>query len=253
MTVRVGGGTRRLFVAILLLCVFASVAAADLCPRVKYVTLEDKTIEIGWTLGVDERDIEDPDFGGYRVWVCEAWNSDEFGLAREYVWGESDTSAAGYWNFEPFYIDSIRVYRNTTYQNAFPYRVSVTAFYEGVSTVNEECREANSSGIVSPQVEQQTVLSKIQPIPNPYRSNADWEYGGERRIVFVGLPGKVLIRIYTPAGKLVASLDHNDPTSDQMSWDLRNTDGEEVAPGVYVWSADADGIGSAAGKMMIIK
>ncbi len=251
MKLRIGNGARRALVAVVFLCVFASVAAADLCPRVKYVALDDQMIEIGWTLGVDERDIEN--FGGYRVWVREVWNSEDFGLAREYIWGETDTSAAGYWNFEPFYIDSVRVFRQTNYQNAFPYMLSVTAFEEGVSAINDSCLAANSTNEVSPRVGQQTQLSKIQPIPNPYRSEADWEFGGERRIVFVGLPGKVTIRIYTPAGKLVRTLAHEDPSNDQMSWNLRNTDGDEVAPGVYVWSADAEGIGTAAGKMMIIK
>jgi hypothetical protein len=251
MAVKVGGSVGRALAAVVLLCVLATVAAAELCPRIKYIALDDKTIEIGWTLGIDERDIDD--FGGYRVWVREVWNSDEYGLAREYVWGETDTAAAGYWSFQPFYIDSVRVYRNTNYQNAFPYILSVTAFEEGAVAVNDSCRTANASDIVSPRVGQQTQLSKIQPIPNPYRSGADWEYGGERRIVFVGLPGKVTIRIYTTAGKLVRVLSHEDPSNDQMSWNLKNTDGEEVAPGVYVWSADAEGIGSAAGKMMIIK
>jgi len=251
MKLRVGNGARLALGAVLLLCVLASTAAADLCPRVKYVALDDQTIEIGWTLGVDERDIDN--FGGYRVWVREVWNSDEFDLAREYVWGETDTSAAGYWNFEPFYIDSVRVYRSSSYQNAFPYMLSVTAFEEGVSTVNDSCLASNSSAIVSPRVGEQTQLSKIQAIPNPYRSKADWEYGGERRIVFVGLPGKVTIRIYTPAGKLVRTLRHDDPSNDQKSWNLKNEDGDEVAPGVYVWSAEAEGIGTAAGKMMIIK
>lgn len=253
MTVTAGRGVRQALVAVLLLCVLVTVAAADLCPRIKFVALEDRTIEIGWTLGIDERDIENPDFGGYRVWVREVWNSDDFGLAREYVWGETDTSAAGYWDFEPFYIDSIRVWRNTSLQNGFPYMLSVTAFYEGVSAVNDSCLAANATDVVSPRVGAQSILSKIQPIPNPYRSNADWESGGERRMVFVGLPGKATIRIYTPAGKLVRTLTHDDPQNDQTNWDLKNSDGEEVAPGVYVWSVDADGIGSAAGKMMIIK
>ncbi|MCD4690265.1 hypothetical protein K8S17_02275 [bacterium] len=253
MTVRVGIGIRRAaaVTAVALLFVAASTATADLCPRVKYVALDDKTVEIGWTLGIDERDIDD--FGGYRVWIREVWNSDDFGLFREYVWGETDTSAAGYWDFEPFYIDSVRVYRNTGLQNAFPYMLSVTAFEEGVSTVNEDCLEENASDVVSPRVGQQTKLSRIQVIPNPYRSSADWESGGDRRVAFVGLPGKATIRIYTIAGKLVRSLRHDHPDSDQESWDLKNSDGEEVAPGVYVWSADADGIGSVAGKMMIIK
>ncbi len=251
MTGRAGSGARYALVAVLLVCVLSTAATAELCPRVKYITLENKTLEIGWTMGVDERDIDD--FGGYRVWIREVWNSEDFGLAREYVWGETDTSAAGYWDFEPFYEDSIRVYRRTDLQNAFPYMLSVTAFEEGVTAVNDSCLLANASDIVSPRIGAQSELARIQAIPNPYRSSADWEYGGERRVMFVRLPGKATIRLYTPSGQLVRTLRHDDPLDDQEPWDLRNSDGEEIAPGVYVWAVEADGLGTATGKIMIIK
>ncbi len=85
------------------------------------------------------------------------------------------------------------------------------------------------------------------------RSSADWEYGGQRRIAFIGLPSEATIRIYTVAGTLVRTLDHSDPQSDLESWDLRNEDGEEVAPGVYIWDVDAGELGDANGKVMIMK
>jgi hypothetical protein len=259
MRVIQGSGVRRAMAALVvfgLLFLSASAALADLCPRVKFVQLGNQSLEIGWTMGIDERDIPDVygvQFGGYRVWVKEVWNDEEFFLAREYVWGEEDTSAAGYWDLEPFYEDSIRVYTDTDAQNAFPYMLSVTAFEAGVSSVNEDCLDQNSSVIVYPRAGQQDVLKKIQAIPNPYRSSADWEHGGERRIAFVKLPGMATIRIYTASAKLVRTLHHDDPHSDQESWDLRNSDGEDVAPGVYIWSVEAPELGSIAGKIMVIK
>ncbi len=225
---------------------------AGLCPRVKFITPGDRQLQIGWTMGVDERDIDD--FGGYRVWVKEVWGDEGFSLAREYVWGEDDTSASGYWSFQPFYEDSIRVFTLSDAQNAFPYEVSVTTFRESnPDSVNYDCREHNSSGIIHPREGVQTKLARIQVIPNPYRSSADWEYGGQRRVAFIRLPGKATIRIYTTAADLVRTLRHESTDSDQEFWDLKNSDGEEVAPGVYIWAVDADGIGSAQGKMLIIK
>jgi len=226
--------------------------AQGLCPRVKFVNQGDKRLEIGWTMGVDERDIED--FGGYRVWVKELWNSEQFDLGREYVWGEDDTSAAGYWSFEPFYEDSIRVFALRSVQNAFPYELSVTTFKaSNEDSVNEACREVNSSGTVYPRYGVTSGLEAIEVIPNPYRASADWEYGGQRRVAFVGLPSAATIRIYTTAADLVRTLRHEDPESDQEFWDLKNDDGEEVAPGVYIWAVEADGIGEAHGKALIMK
>ncbi len=259
MRVIQGSGVRRALAGLVVFGVLflsASAALADLCPRVKFVSPGDQRLQIGWTMGIDERDIIDVygiEFGGYRVWVKELWNDDEFFLAREYVWGEEDTSAAGYWDLDPFYEDSIRVYTDRHAQNAFPYMLSVTAFEEGVSSVNDDCLELNSSVTVYPRDGKQDILSKIQAIPNPYRSSADWEHGGERRIAFVRLPGTATIRIYTASAKLVRKLDHDDPESDQESWDLKNSSGEEVAPGVYIWSVEAPGVGSITGKIMVIK
>jgi len=229
-------------------------AASALCPRVKYVDLGDKRASVGWTSGIDERDI--PDFGGYRVWIRDVWRVEDFELIREYRWGVTDTSAAGYWSFVPFYEDSVRVFTTTTLQNAFPYEFSVTTFrasHPEPDTTELACRDANASGVVYPREGVTTNLEKIRAIPNPYRSSADWEYGGQRRIAFIGLPGEATIRIYTVAGTLVRKLDHSDPQSDLESWDLKNEDGEEVAPGVYIWDVDAGELGDTNGKVMIMK
>ena len=261
MTVRGKEGFRRacaLGAAAALLLV-ATLPASALCPRVKYVNLGDQTLEIGWTLGVNEASLVhtppvEGDFAGYRVWVREDWTGDTYILLREYVWGQDDPEAAGYWDFEPFYLDSVRVYTATDLQNAFPYTVSVTAFEVGEETaVNDSCRTANAIGPVYARKGVQDDLGRIQAIPNPYRSGADWESGGERRVVFVGLPSDATIRLYTTAGDHVRTIDHEDPSSDQESWDLLNKDGEEVAPGVYLWAVDAGDLGTAAGKIMIIK
>ncbi len=236
--------------AVALLAVWVSYAIA-LCPRMKFVTPTDKSVELGWTMGEDESNIQD--FGGYRVWMREVWQDADLKLVAEYVWGEDDTSAAGYWPFRPYYVDSIRVYTNQTLQNAFPYVFSVTAFEAGISAIDTTCLLANSTGIVTPRVGVSDQLSTIRVIPNPYRTSADWEIGSERRVTFVGLPAKATIRIYSTSLNLVRTLRHDNPTSDQEFWDLKNSDGEEIAPGIYVWVTDAEGLGSTEGRMMIIK
>jgi len=246
-------------VAVVLVAVLATAAGA-LCPRVKFVDMGYKQFSIGWTMGVDERDI--PNFGGYRVWVREVW-MERWTLHRSYVWGETNPEATGYWSFQPFYIDSVRVYTSAEVLNAFPYQFSVTAFKRTDPDTAAEyaCRRANTTDIVYPLHGQSEDLARIRVIPNPYRSSADWEHGGERRVVFIGLPpvgpppqlAKATIRIYTTAGTLVRTLVHDDPDSAQKSWDLKNSSGEEVAPGLYIWDVDAGELGDVEGKIIVIK
>jgi hypothetical protein len=216
-----------------------SSAAAVPCPEVVFARVGDKSAAIGWTLGVEESEIDD--FGGYRVWMREVWKHpgegiESFTLVREYVYGETNPAAAGYWPFGPYYEEPVRADSAMMFQNAFPYEFAVSAFSESdPNTVNYDCIEATRTGVIYPRFGVENDLKSVKCIPNPYRDSADWEYGGNRRVAFVGLPERATIRIYTVAADLVRVLEHDDPESDQEFWNLKNDDGDEVAPGVYIY------------------
>ena len=238
--------------AVLIVISLAAVASAFDCPEISFFRVGDKFASIGWTMNQDERDIED--FGGYRLWMREVWKSEEFSLVREFVLDEDDPQAAGYWPFPEYWQQPVRADSGDIFQNAFPYEFSVTAFRASdPNAVDYECLEANRTGIVYPRVGTRTTLAGIQCIPNPYRASADWEYGGQRRVMFVGLPEKATIRIFTVSASHVRTLIHDDPESDLEPWDLRNDDGEDIAPGVYFFHVDAGELGTTEGKVMIIK
>ncbi len=254
--------------AVILSIGWASVALALDCPEVVVYRVGDKFGFIGWTMHENEYEIDD--FGGYRLWMREAWKGDEFSLVREYVLGQDILGAINNWDFGEWYDEDIvtvvtadgetleyeGVRRDSAdfFQNAFPYQFSVTAFRDSdPQAVNVECREANTTEVLFPRVGTRVDLTAIQCIPNPYRGAADWEYGGQRRVTFVGLPALATIRLYTTSASHVRTLRHEDAGSDLEYWDLTNEDGQEVAPGVYLWSIDADGIGTTTGKIMIIK
>jgi len=105
-------------------------------------------------------------------------------------------------------------------------------------------------------------LDKIYTVPDPYIAvntverkviNQD-EGRGDRRIDFVNLPEKCTVYIFTSSGKLVRTLEHDLATDgSRLRWDLRTKDGLEVAHGVYFWVVDAPDLGTAKGKMAIIK
>jgi len=254
MTLRRGEGLRCVLTvtAVLALMLVWSVAASALCPRVVFTRVADRSLAMGWTMDQSETEIDD--FGGYRVWYREAWESEEFALLREYEFGEDDPQASSYWPFDPYYEQPVRADSTDIFQNAFPYELSVTAFTASdPDSIDVACREANRTGIIYPHVGIQSELEKIEAIPNPYRASADWEYGGQRRVTFVGLPERASIMIYTISLDHVRTLEHDDPSSDQEFWDLKSKDGKEVAPGVYLWHIEAEGLGSTDGTVMIIK
>jgi hypothetical protein len=143
------------------------------------------------------------------------------------------------------------------FQNAFPYEFSVTAFSASDPNATDyDCLEENRTGVIYPRAGTRSGLSEVRCIPNPYRASADWEYGGQRRVVFIGLPEKATIRIYTTSLSHVTTLEHPEvpgDVTDQRSWNLTNEDGDDVAPGVYLYQVDAGSLGSIEGKVMIIK
>ena len=97
-------------------------------------------------------------------------------------------------------------------------------------------------------------------MPNPYTGAASWEPisnsvgRGERRIFFIHLPNECTIRIYTLAGKLVDTIEHNSTIADgQEPWNLVSKDGMDISYGIYIYHVDAPGIGETIGRFAIIK
>ena len=101
------------------------------------------------------------------------------------------------------------------------------------------------------------VMDDIRVVPNPYKGSADWEEwtgSGIRlgKIYFMNLPSRCTIRIYTIAGDLVRTLEHNDVTFGAMGWDLTGEAGVQVASGIYVYHVDAPDYGEKVGKFAVL-
>jgi hypothetical protein len=273
--------------AVMLVALLAAGAwAAVARPDVVFFRVGDKFAIIGWGMSSAEDElppsVEHPeaDFGGYRLWMREVWKNpdpspESFTLVREYEFGEDNPNAPTYWPFGQYWEDEynyclewdpvdpdscldwregVRRDSGAFFQNAFPYEFSVSAFSASdPATVQYDQIDANRTGIVYPRVGVRNTLAEVKCIPNPYRASADWEYGGNRRVTFVGLPARATIRIYTVSADHVRTLEHNDPQSDLEFWDLKNSVGTEIAPGVYLYHVESPGLGSIESKIMIIK
>lgn len=122
-------------------------------------------------------------------------------------------------------------------------------------------------------------MEDIKVIPNPYigSSKFDGRYDNDekgdksRRLWFVNLPQRCTIRIYTLAGDLVQSLNHDGQTqtdiltiskaattgmaaSGMHSWDLLTKNNQITAPGVYLFSVENKADDKLkVGKFVIIK
>ncbi len=113
-------------------------------------------------------------------------------------------------------------------------------------------------------------LDQVRVVPNPYRGASRFEVAnpfptgrGERRIRFVNLPPRATVRIFTPSGRLVRTLQRDAGTNDLVTpqmlldgtidWDLLNEDRLEVSYGVYFYHVEAPGVGETTGTLALIK
>ena len=83
-------------------------------------------------------------------------------------------------------------------------------------------------------------LSKISVVPNPYLVRSQFDETATSRLMwFTHLPTFCYITIYTVSGELVISFLHDDVFSGQESWDLKSGNGDELAPGLYIYTVES--------------
>lgn len=145
--------------------------------------------------------------------------------------------------------------------NGTRYYYAVVAYDFGAITPFEATPTAGGRNInalqVIPLPNSRNALDQVKVVPNPYKGSANWEEwtgSGARlgKIYFMNLPAKCTIRIYTVAGDLVRTLEHNDVAYGAEPWDLTGNAGVQVASGIYVYHIDAPGIGEKIGKFAVL-
>jgi hypothetical protein len=159
-------------------------------------------------------------------------------------------------------------YADSQARNGFDYAYVVTSIvetrtpfagtvridrYESPLTVQFDQR-------VVPRVEARDDALTVWVVPNPFRARADWDrppiYGDRltRHLDFMGLPrARSKIRIWTVAGDLVQTLDHDGSNgSGQAAWNLVTRNGQEVASGVYIYTVESP-LGNTTGRFVVIR
>ncbi len=107
-------------------------------------------------------------------------------------------------------------------------------------------------------------FAKVRVVPNPFRQTSGLpDLGEAKRLSFINIPGKCTIRIYTVAGDLVQTVEHDDGFGEE-SWGSSEEDNymltrfaQNVMPGVYVYHVESHVPGhegeSATGRFAIVK
>ena len=116
----------------------------------------------------------------------------------------------------------------------------------------------------STAVPPQSVLRNIYAVPNPYRSGSsqfstpNYHNFPDNKMRFVNVPAGAELRIYTPAGDLVRTLINDaDPGTGKITgnvaWDTRNTSGQPVSSGIYIYRVEVAGGEGVFGRIVIIR
>lgn len=121
-------------------------------------------------------------------------------------------------------------------------------------------RFVTDSSFIDEGLQRAAYAQKPYVVPNPYLGMASFEQApyattgrGDRKIEFRGLPVNCTVRIYTITGELVQTLYHDSGFQNSISWNLRSRDNLEIAPGLYIYHVEAQGVDDYIGKFAIVK
>lgn len=106
--------------------------------------------------------------------------------------------------------------------------------------------ETGAAAAVVPYAAARADLGAAHCYPVPFKPSA-----GHTKITFTGLTRAARISVYSVSGRLVRTLDKSD-AGDTLDWDVKNSRGEDLASGVYLFVVKS-AAQTASGKLMIIR
>ena len=166
--------------------------------------------------------------------------------------------------------------------SGWQYLFSVTAFDEGddrtpslETSINANAVRVFPGTVVNTNFGSDEDEYQVGVYPNPYRINAAWDGSTpfNRRIMFYNLPERAEIRVYTLAGEIVATLDHDAQTytgdtrwfrdfsapnrilsGGEHAWDLLTSANQNLTTGLYLYTVyDKDSGKVQQGRFVVIK
>jgi hypothetical protein len=129
------------------------------------------------------------------------------------------------------------------------------AKYYAVTSVDENGVESGKSNITFHRKNVKSVenLGKVHVVPNPFSVSSGFEgFGQEGAVGFYGLPEKCTIRIYSYAGQLVETIEHDEAVF-STAWFQVTRNRQDIASGVYLYVVTTPKGDQTTGKFIIAK
>jgi hypothetical protein len=201
-------------------------------------------------------------FEGYRVYKSAKSQTGPWTLLGEY---DLDNDFGLDTGLEHEYLD-IGLLNNLEYYYA------VTAFSKPDSVSNFPSQESSKNAgaqTVVPGTAPPKTVGNAAVVPNPYRGdiayhafNPAWErvpsgrnwMEQDRRIQFINLPAQCEIKVYSLAGNLIITIEHNNAQRGYEDWNLTSSAGQAIASGIYLFTVEDSNNGEVqTGKFVVIK
>ncbi len=135
------------------------------------------------------------------------------------------------------------------------FKIGETRYY-AVTSVDVHGNESGKTNLTKHQKNVGAVekLSTVYVVPNPFVLRSGFTGSGEvaKKIGFYKLPRRCTIRIFSYAGQLVQTIQHNDPIY-STEWFQVTRNGQDIASGIYFYVVTTPDGEQTSGKFIIIK
>lgn len=91
-------------------------------------------------------------------------------------------------------------------------------------------------------------LENIIIAPNPFKPSR-----GDTVMVFDNIPSIATLRIFSPDGQLIRTIEKSDSSGGSIFWDVKNDSGGNVSSGIYIYVITDSSGNKKKGKLAIIR
>jgi hypothetical protein len=94
----------------------------------------------------------------------------------------------------------------------------------------------------------------VHTVPDPYLGGSQYDLSPQyRQIMFVNLPPRATVRIYSLGGRLIRQLEHSDATGGgRLAWGMRDLNNYHISSGVYFFHVATPEGDETIGKFTVI-
>ena len=221
-------------------------------PSIFNVTSGGDRIIIDWTNEAESS----PGFDGYNLYRLKfkpdttlfAYNVNQ-GLLNPI-----DESIATLWRLDA----GQNEFQDVTAERGFDYFYFLEAFDNGTNDIkilNSSKFYTITNKAASLKRPAGESFEDIRVVPNPYHiSSRDFQYGvsAPDRLMFLNIPPKCKIRIFTERGDLIDTIEHTDGSGDE-AWNSITSSRQVIVSGLYIAHFEVPGGGSTIRKFTVVR